>query len=119
VAHNLVVRLSANPPEPSHWGNAGTRNGQARTGKFAKGDVDAALTRFFDHDDSRQAAEGLVTPIRGCGLAGGQVARRMKKISYKGYRFPPEIIQQANLALRPVYPELSRRRFTGWTVGAG
>jgi len=32
---------------------------------------------------------------RACGLAGGQVARGMKKISYKGYRFPLEIIQQA------------------------
>ena len=40
-------------------------------------------------------AVGLVTPIRACGLAGGQVARGMKKISYKGYRFPLEIIQQA------------------------
>jgi transposase-like protein len=33
--------------------------------------------------------------IRACGLAGGSVAKGMKKISYKGYRFPPEIIQQA------------------------
>jgi hypothetical protein len=38
---------------------------------------------------------GLVTPIRACGPAGGQVARGMKKISHKGYRFPLEIIQQA------------------------
>src|SRR5205823_7477203 len=42
-----------------------------------------------------RSREGLVTPIRACGLAGGQVARGMKKISYKGYRFPLEIIQQA------------------------
>ena len=41
------------------------------------------------------ANEGLVTPIRACGPAGGQVARGMKKISHKGYRFPLEIIQQA------------------------
>jgi hypothetical protein len=39
--------------------------------------------------------EGFVTAIRACGLAGGSVAKGMKKISYKGYRFPPEIIQQA------------------------
>jgi hypothetical protein len=39
--------------------------------------------------------QGLVTPIRACGPAGGQVARGMKKISHKGYRFPLEIIQQA------------------------
>jgi hypothetical protein len=38
---------------------------------------------------------GLVTSIRACGFAGGQVARGMKKLSHKGYRFPLEIIQQA------------------------
>src|ERR1700730_6667796 len=43
----------------------------------------------------RRIRSGLVTPIRACGPAGGQVARGMKKISYKGYRFPLEIIQQA------------------------
>jgi hypothetical protein len=39
--------------------------------------------------------QGLVTRIRACGPAGGSVAKGMKKISYRGYRFPPEIIQQA------------------------
>ncbi len=39
--------------------------------------------------------QGIVTAIRASGVAGGQVAKGMKKISYKGYRFPPEIIQQA------------------------
>jgi hypothetical protein len=38
---------------------------------------------------------GIVTPLRACGPAGGSVAKEMKKISYRGYRFPPEIIQQA------------------------
>jgi transposase-like protein len=33
--------------------------------------------------------------LRTCDLVGGPVAREMKKISYVGYRFPPEIIQQA------------------------
>jgi putative transposase len=33
--------------------------------------------------------------IRACGLASGSLAKRMNKIGYKGYRFPPEIIQQA------------------------
>jgi len=49
------------------------------------------------HSTSTSAAAptGLVTPIRACGPAGGQVARGMKKISHKGYRFPLEIIQQA------------------------
>jgi hypothetical protein len=41
------------------------------------------------------APQGIVTAIRACGIAGGQIAKGMKKISYKGYRFPPEIIQQA------------------------
>jgi DDE domain len=40
-------------------------------------------------------SEGIVTAILACGLAGGQVAKKMEKISCKGYRFPPEIIQQA------------------------
>src|ERR1700730_1416006 len=40
-------------------------------------------------------ATGIVTAIRACGVAGGKVAKGMKKLSYKGYRFPPEIIQQA------------------------
>ena len=38
---------------------------------------------------------GIVTPLRACGPAGGSVAKGMKKISYRGYRLPPEIIQQA------------------------
>jgi putative transposase len=42
-----------------------------------------------------RASDGIVTAILACGLAGGQVAKGMKKISYKGYRFPPEIIQPA------------------------
>jgi transposase-like protein len=33
--------------------------------------------------------------FRAYGLVGPSVAKGMKKISYGGYRFPPEIIQQA------------------------
>jgi hypothetical protein len=40
-----------------------------------------------------RSGAGIVTPLRAC--AGGSVAKGMKKISYRGYRFPPEIIQQA------------------------
>ena len=36
-----------------------------------------------------------ITAVRACGLSGGSVAKGMMKISYKGYWFPPEIIQQA------------------------
>jgi putative transposase len=38
---------------------------------------------------------GIVTAVRACGRPGGSVAKGMKKISYNGYRFPPEIIHQA------------------------
>jgi hypothetical protein len=51
---------------------------------------------------------GFVTAIRACGLAGSSVAKGLTKIGYKGYRFPPEIIQQA-IGLSPVH-QLSRRR---------
>jgi hypothetical protein len=50
---------------------------------------DVVVLNEVRHDD-----EGFATAIRGCGLAGSSVAKGMKKISYKGYRFPPEIIQQ-------------------------
>src|ERR1700685_452716 len=40
------------------------------------------------------ACEGIVTPPRACGPAGGPVAERMKKISYAGFRFPLEVIHQ-------------------------
>jgi hypothetical protein len=41
----------------------------------------------------RMAFAGIVTAFRVCDPSGGPVAKRMKKISYDGYRFPPEIIQ--------------------------
>ena len=59
---------------------------------------------------------GIVTPLWACGPAGGSVAKGMKKISYRGYRFPPEIIQQAiwlylrfTLSLRDVEDLLAER----------
>ena len=63
-----------------------------------------------------KALEGIVTPLLACGPAGGSVAKGMKKISYRGYRFPPEIIQQAiwlylrfTLSLRDVEDLLAER----------
>ena len=51
-----------------------------------------------------------------CGSAGGRITERMKKISYSGYRFPPEIIHQAiwlylrfTLSLRDVEDLLAER----------
>jgi hypothetical protein len=62
------------------------------------------------------ASWGIVTPLRACGPAGGSVAKGMKKISYRGYRFPPEIIRQAiwlylrfTLSLRDVEDLLAER----------
>ncbi|HEY8096238.1 MAG TPA: hypothetical protein VIE65_09160, partial [Methylobacter sp.] len=59
---------------------------------------------------------GIVTAILACGFAGGQLARGMAKISYSGYRFPPEIIRQAiwlylrfTLSLRDVEDLLAER----------
>src|SRR5580704_13166798 len=45
--------------------------------------------------DDNNALSGLITPLRACGSPGRPVANRMKRISYRGYRFPSEIIQQA------------------------
>jgi putative transposase len=65
------------------------------------------------------ACEGIVTPPRACGPAGGPVAKVMKKISYSGYRFPPEIIHQAiwlylrfTLSFRDVEDLLAERGIT-------
>jgi transposase-like protein len=65
------------------------------------------------------APDGIVTPIRACGLAGASLARGMKKISYKGYRFPSEIIQQViwlylrfTLSFRDVEDLLAERGIT-------
>jgi len=41
------------------------------------------------------ASGGTVTRHRACGPLGGPIATRMQNISYAGYRFPPETIQQA------------------------
>ena len=61
-------------------------------------------------------SEGVVTPPWACGTLGSPVAKRMKKISYSGYRFPPEIIHQAiwlylrfTLSLRDVEDLLAER----------
>jgi putative transposase len=57
--------------------------------------------------------------LGGCGSSGRPVANRMKRISYSGYRFPPEIIQQAiwlylrfTLSLRDVEDLLAERGIT-------
>jgi hypothetical protein len=61
-------------------------------------------------------AQGVITQRRACGPTGGPIAKRMRKISYAGYRFPPEIIQQAiwlylrfTLSLRDVEDLLAER----------
>src|SRR5450631_2995597 len=73
-------------------------------------------SRFRPRSKSSHRPSGIVTPLRACGPAGGSVAKGMKKISYRGYRFPPEIIQQAiwlyllfTLSLRDVEDLLAER----------
>ena len=39
--------------------------------------------------------DGIVTQHPACGTLGSPLAERMTKISYAGYRFPPEVIHQA------------------------
>lgn len=63
--------------------------------------------------------DGAVTAFVACGPSGGLVAERMTKISYLGYRFPPEIIQQAiwlylrfTLSFRDVEDLLAERGIT-------
>ena len=53
---------------------------------------------------------------RACGPTGGPIAKRMQKISYAGYRFPPDSIQQSiwlylrfTLSLRDVEDLLAER----------
>ena len=72
--------------------------------------------RLLGITKSSKKCAGVVTAIRACGLACGSVAKGMNKISYNGYRFPPEIIQQAiwlylrfTLSLRDVEDLLAER----------
>jgi len=53
------------------------------------------LAQLFIERDTGAGAVHTITPLRACGPAGGSATKGMKKISYRGYRFPPEIIQQA------------------------
>ena len=59
---------------------------------------------------------GIVTQPPACGTLGSPLAKRMTKISYAGYRFPPEVIHQAiwlylrfTLSLRDVEDLLAER----------
>jgi transposase-like protein len=51
------------------------------------------IARGIDIGDAR--FEKSAHQNTACGVACGSLAKGMTKISYKGYRFPPEIIQQA------------------------
>ena len=67
-------------------------HGKAGTGKGTGGDW---MTRDGHRIRTRRPFEGekdIVTLRRTCGPSGHPVASGMEKISYAGYRFPPEII---------------------------
>ena len=55
----------------------------------------SALQPVLSRQVEWSRTKGFVTPPRACGILSSPVAKRMKKISYRGYRFPPEIIFQA------------------------
>jgi transposase-like protein len=69
--------------------------------------------------EATYVAAALSRRPEGCGSSGCPVANRIKRISYSGYRFPPEIIQQAiwlylrfTLSLRDVEDLLAERGVT-------
>jgi hypothetical protein len=45
--------------------------------------------------ESPSLRHGAVTLPRTCSRSSGSIAKAMQKIGYAGYRFPPEIIEQA------------------------
>jgi hypothetical protein len=72
--------------------------------------------RYSHTTMKKKPAWGIVMSDRACGPSGGSLAKAMHKISYDGYRFPPEIIHQAiwlylrfTLSLRDVEDLLAER----------
>jgi putative transposase len=86
--------------------------------------TDRSLWRSPSREDDRAVIlesllEVLSRRLGTCDLLGGPVARKMKKIDYDGYRFPPAIIQQAvwlyfrfTLSFRDVEDLLAERGIT-------
>jgi hypothetical protein len=64
-----------------------------------------------------RSGEALSRPPLTCALFGGSVAKGMKKISYSGYRFPPEIIHH-DLALFSIHSEFSTTLKICWQSAA-
>src|SRR3984893_7990221 len=78
------------------WRGPGLRAAKQHAKRMTSfGDRASTATRLPPIGIDPSTPDGIVTPLRACGPAGGSVAKGMKKISYRGYRFPPEIIQQA------------------------
>src|SRR5277367_2042388 len=74
------------------------------------------INRLDDASVRCSVSNGIVTPRRTCGPSGDPIASGMEKISYAGYRLPPEIIDQAiwlylrfTLSLRDVEDLLAER----------
>jgi len=77
------------------------------------------LYRNGDAPHVNNIALGTVTAFRACGFSGGSLGHGMKKISYSGYRFPREIIEQTiwlylrfTLSFRDVEDLLAERGVT-------
>jgi hypothetical protein len=101
--------------------NVGGPYGIGRCGRVGAAVHDnsrAEILRSLHEKIRASARRGIVTAVRACGRPDGLVAR-MTKISYNGYRFPPEIIQQAiwlylrfTLSFRDVEDLLAERGIT-------
>src|ERR1700721_1474411 len=79
----------------------------------------ARLGRGHASESAWRVLAGIVTAFQACSRAGGPVAKAMQKISYAGYRFPPEIIQQSiwlylrfTLSFRDIEDLLAERGIT-------
>ena len=91
---------------PLRWIESNAHGGIKRTPKNSNRQIKRA----------KISPGGIVTPRRTCGPSGHPVASGMEKISYAGYRFPPEIIDRAiclylrfTLSLRDVEDLLAER----------
>jgi hypothetical protein len=97
VAHRAIAALGRVPfasESPRAKTDAGT--GFIDSSRALKDRMGGLLRRSEPRCSGQETVhKGLVAAILACGLACGSLAKGMTKISYKGYRFPPEFIQQA------------------------
>ena len=86
-------------------------------GRFWRGNLHAHSNLSDGALNPVDVVEGFVTPASACWTLVGALAKGMRKISYAGYRFPPEVIDHAiwlylrfTLSFRDVEDLLAERR---------